>query len=324
LKKQIRDPETAARASLQLEAIGTDGIPPLLEAVGSTDPEVRLYAAIALAYLDRNEAVRPLAELARRYPAFRVYALTALSAMQDYGAAEQLRGMLSSDSAETRYGAFRALTAMEIKDAATVDEDISRDFHYHVLDVAGPAMIHVTTSRQAEIVLFGNDQEFLTPLAVSAGNRIMVNSTGPTEVSVSRFAIGEADQKRLVSTRLDDVIRAIVELGGRYPDVVQALQEAKSLGALIGRFEVDALPEAGRVYQRTAAAGPEGVAPVGAVETTPDQPTPNLFDKNQKQSPQDVGDAAEKNTDGDAKPEKNALKKAKRRGLLSKIKRPGG
>ena len=52
-----------------------------------------------------------------------------------------------------------------------------------------------------------------------------------------------------VDTR-DDVIRAIVELGGTYPDVVQALEEAKKLGALASRLEVDALPEAGRSYDR--------------------------------------------------------------------------
>ncbi len=61
----------------------------------------------------------------------------------------------------------------------------------------------------------------------------------------------EADQKRVVSTRVDDVIRAIVELGGTYPDVVQALQEAKAAGCLEGRFEIDALPEAGRTYEAT-------------------------------------------------------------------------
>ena len=61
----------------------------------------------------------------------------------------------------------------------------------------------------------------------------------------------EADQKRVVSSRVDDVIRAIVELGGTYPDVVQAIQEAKAAGCLEGRFEIDALPEAGRSYEAT-------------------------------------------------------------------------
>ena len=43
-------------------------------------------------------------------------------------------------------------------------------------------------------------------------------------------------------------MRAIVEVGGEYPDVVQALQQAKRDGALVGRLSVDSLPRAGRVY----------------------------------------------------------------------------
>ena len=49
------------------------------------------------------------------------------------------------------------------------------------------------------------------------------------------------------------MIRAIVDLGGTYPDVVQALQQAKHDGALASRFLVDALPESGRQYDREAA-----------------------------------------------------------------------
>ena len=49
---------------------------------------------------------------------------------------------------------------------------------------------------------------------------------------------------------MDDLIHAIVELGGTYPDVVQALQQAKSKGALTGRFAIDAVPAGGRRYDR--------------------------------------------------------------------------
>ena len=55
----------------------------------------------------------------------------------------------------------------------------------------------------------------------------------------------------------DDVVRAIVELGGTYPDVVQALQEAKAAACLQGRFEVDAVPESGRSYEAAAEASDE-------------------------------------------------------------------
>ena len=86
LQSQLLDPATSADAALQLEALGPDGVDTLLKAVKSKDSEVRFYAAEALAYLDRREAAEPLGQIARDQPAFRVFALTALSAMQDFAA----------------------------------------------------------------------------------------------------------------------------------------------------------------------------------------------------------------------------------------------
>ena len=145
-------------------------------------------------------------------------------------------------------------------------------------------MIHVTRSRLPEIVVFGPGQQLLTPLALNAGNEIMVTSSGGNEITVSKFSVQDGDQKRTVSTRVDDVIRAIVELGGTYPDVVQALQEAKRTGALASRFEVDALPEAGRTYDRVAEDeqsqaehGGEKAKGEEKVKATPARAAPELF-----------------------------------------------
>ncbi len=251
LKDRLLDPSTAAGAALELEAVGNDAADTLLEGIRAENSEVRFYVAEALAYLDRHEAAEPLAEAARNEPAFRVFALTALSVMDDYAAYEQLCELLAVPSAETRYGAFRALSVMNPGDALVSGEFLGEQFSYHVLGTEGPAMIHVTRNRRPEIVLFGPDQRLLTPLAINAGNQIMVTSSGGDEIAVSRYAVGEPDQKRAVSTSVDEVIRAIVELGGTYPDMVQALQEAKAAGALESRFEVEALPNAGRSYRRS-------------------------------------------------------------------------
>jgi hypothetical protein len=147
-------------------------------------------------------------------------------------------------------------------------------------------MIHVTRNRLAEIVQFGAGQQFQTPLAINAGNQIMITNSGGDEISVSKFSVADGDQKRMVSKGVDEVIRAIVELGGTYPDVVQALTEAKNTGALTSRLEVDALPEAGRSYDRVAQdeknEGTEKQAENdGKVlpTSTPTSPSPDLFYK---------------------------------------------
>lgn len=253
LDHQLADPLTAANAAIRLEAIGTDQAAEILiRAVPSNDPEVRFYAAEALAYLDKTEAVSTLLEVARDEPAFRVNALAALSAMNDAMAYDALSELLAGTSAETRYGAFRALWAMNEHDPLVRGERLGDQFTYHVLDVSGPEMVHVTNSYRPEVVIFGKNQQLQLPLVLDAGPNILINGQSGGKITVSRFKTGSEAEQRVVSTSVDDVIRAIVDLGGTYPDVVQALQQAKHDGALRGRFRVDALPEPGRQYDRTA------------------------------------------------------------------------
>jgi hypothetical protein len=254
LEDQLHDPVTAETAALRLEAVGSaDAIEILKRGAAAEDPEVRFYAAEALAYLDVTEAVAPLGKAAVDEPAFRTAALAALAAMDDGAAAEALGDMLAVKSAETRYGAFRALSIMAPDDARVRGENLGGKFTYHTLNVMGDPMIHVTSSHHPEIVLFGTDHEFRLPLVLDAGPRILVNGMSGSQITVSRFSPDEPTQQRVVSTRVDEVIRAVVDLGGHYPDVVQMLQQAKNAGALPSRFRVNALPEGGRSIDREEA-----------------------------------------------------------------------
>jgi hypothetical protein len=256
LEDDLLQPTKAARAAIQLEALGTrEADIVLLKGLKAADRQVQFYAAEALAYRGYREAAEPLGRVAREESAFRMLALTALAVLDDPISAEQLHNLLGVPSVETRYGAFRALWMMNPDDPYIKGEQLGGQFSYHVLDTPGNPMVHLTRNRRAEVVLFGNQQEFSSPLAVNAGNQIMVTSTGPNEISVSKFSTTDTDQKRIVSARVDEVIRAIVNLGGTYPDVVQALQEAKAAGALHSRFEVETLPEGGRPYQPVALEG---------------------------------------------------------------------
>jgi hypothetical protein len=200
--------------------------------------------------LDESCSVEPLKEAAKDEPGFRPYALAALSALNDIRAAEALRELFDVPSAETRYGAFRALWASSQRDAQMRGEHLGGKFWMHEVPSAGAPMVHVTHSFRPEIVLFGEGQEFTTPLAIEAGNSIIVKSLDSGEISVARFSSKEPDQRRTVKNSVAEVIRAIAAVGGDYPDAVQALQEARAEGALPSRFEVDAIPEWGRTYDR--------------------------------------------------------------------------
>lgn len=279
LEQQLLDPPSAARAALQLEALGHEAAPVLLRGIRSPDAEVRFYAAEALAYLDHHEshqAAAPLAQAARDEPAFRVYALTALAAMNEGDAYQELLALLSDRNVEVRYGAFRSLWAMNPNDPLVQGEHLGGKFHFVVLRTAGPPMIHVTNSFRPEIVLFGGSPTFQLPLLLDAGNQITVRGELGGPVVVSRFALHEPYQKREVTPRVDDVIRAVVDLGGTYPDVVHLLQQARQRGLLSNgcRLEVDALPQPGRRYLRSTSGSAPGS---DATPAPPAEPAPALF-----------------------------------------------
>ncbi len=252
LKEELKDPAKAQRAAFQLEAIGKPGIEPLRGVLNHPNSEVRFHAATSLAYLGDGSPSKVLADIARNEPHFRVYALNALSVLQnDIEAEMALQELLHVPSAETRYGAFRALWTRNPHDRTIRGENLGNQFSYHVVNGNGPPLVHYTRSKRPEIVLFGTDIFLKQPFALDAGPNIVINGQQPGSVVVNKFALSGVDAKRTVVNRLDDVIRAVVDLGGTYPDVVQMLSQANIAQVISCRMEVDCLPQPNRIYRRS-------------------------------------------------------------------------
>ena len=251
LERMLQEPTTAASAALQLEAIGHDAVPVLKTALVSSEVEPRFYAAEALAYLDEADAAEVLGKIAQEEPAFRWHALTALSVMDHIVAYDALHKLLNSDSAETRYGAFRALRARNHQDPVVRGKRMD-DFAYHVISTTGPPMVHLSWSKGPELVLFGHDQRIRPPAALFAGKEILVRRLPDGQIKVSRFAVGLEDQHEICSDRLDDVVQAVVKIGGGYGEVMQLLLAAEQQETLNSRLVIDALPQRGRRFHRSS------------------------------------------------------------------------
>ncbi|MDH3717362.1 MAG: flagellar basal body P-ring protein FlgI [Planctomycetota bacterium] len=252
LERQLLDPLTSASAAIRLEAIGRDAIDVLNKGLAANDSEVRFYAAEALAYLDVESAAEPLRIAAENESAWRAHALAALSAMDQPAAQQELVKLLSGDSAETRYGAFRALWAMDPNDPVVRGELLGGRFHLHVIRGNGTPIVHVARTSRPEIVLFGSRLKLRQPLILDAGRYIRINAQEDGPVTVSSFAPGQEDKQQKVSSNVEDVLRAIVEVGGTYPDVVQVLLQAKTSRSLECRLAIDAIPGRPRGYQPAA------------------------------------------------------------------------
>lgn len=251
LERNLNNPPSSEKAALALEAMGNDAIPVLKEGLQNPSIEVRFHAATSLAYLGDAAGIDSLAEAAREESAFRVFALAALASLEDAASHVALRDLMSVASAETRYGAFRALSVLDENDPFIRGQELNKHFKLHVLRTTGDPMVHMTTVKKPEIVLFGADQEIQPPLALRAGSHILITAApGSRTVTVSRYGAGLADRKETVSTRIADVIRAIADMDASYPDVAQFLVQANNQGNLPGRFEINAVPKAGRVFVR--------------------------------------------------------------------------
>ena len=242
LARQLADPVTAPAAALRLEAIGKEAVPTLREALAAKDAEVRFAAAEALAYLGESVAAEHLADAATALRSARPAALAALAVLDDANGIDALHRLLASASAETRYGAFRALWRIDSSAPLIRGERLGDACSLHVLDVDGPPLVHATRSHHPEIVLFGTAHPLADGLRAEAGSSIVVVVEGTTAV-ISRFLPGEADQREEVTARVDAVVRAIIGLGGTYPDAVQFLQQATASRCLDSRLAFDALPD---------------------------------------------------------------------------------
>ncbi|MFM8414362.1 MAG: flagellar basal body P-ring protein FlgI [Planctomycetota bacterium] len=243
LARQLADPVTAPAAAVRLEAIGKDGIPTLKQALESDDAEIRFAAAEALAYLGESVAARHLAEAARTLRSARPAALAALSVIDDANGIDALEGLLTSRSAETRYGAFRALQRLDPGMPLVRGEQLGDACRLHLVDVAGPPMIHSTRRDRPELVFFGTEHPVGRGLRAEAGRSIVVVVDGPT-AEVSRFLPGQSDQHAEVPADAAAIVRAIIDLGGGYPDAVQFLQQAAAGRFLSSRLAFDAVPDA--------------------------------------------------------------------------------
>lgn len=240
LKTKLHNPGTSEFASLQLEAIGPNNalcVEALRSGLESPTDAVRYHSAMAMAYLniapDRSRTALILAHLARENALLRPSCLAVLgTTLKSSPEADQaLRELLSVNSNETRYGAFRALWTRNPADYMIQGTDMNGKFSYHCLNCDGPPMIHVTLSKRPEVVLFAKDKLVLRGnFELDAGPRIAVRSQG-SDVIVKRYTNG-VDEQRIVTTRLDDVIRAVSDVGGSYAELIEFLVAAKKSDVL--------------------------------------------------------------------------------------------
>lgn len=251
LGKKMSEPTTAGDAAMQLEALGDPAVPTLLEALKNPDAEIRFYAAEALAYLDRSEAIVPLEQAAADQPAFRHSSLIALEGMDGRASLDALQRLTNQTSIETRYGALRSIRRRP--DGQVVMRPVKMggvDF-YHIAS-EGPNFIAVSVANRPEIACFGEDAPIrIKDFLMGPGGLIVrPEQDDPSKIRVSRFRPGHDDKRASVPATISGLISGVALTGGDYGTCVSLLRTAKSNQFITCGLAIDPLPKAMQTYHR--------------------------------------------------------------------------
>jgi hypothetical protein len=279
LLDDLLDPTRTVTAALRLEALGPHSIPALKKGLDSKHPLVRFCAAEALAYLGSPSGSEELARAVTEQPLLRAFGLTAMASLDEAVCQVKLGELvaLGADD-ETRYGAFRALLTLDENNRAMRGELLNDSYWLHRAAPTTAPLVHVSTVKRAEVVLFGEEPFLKAPFWFMAGEFAITATDGDTHCTVSRFPLRGTPVRRQCSLRLEDVLRTMADLGGAFPDTVALLQQADRCECLSCRVSYNAMPQASTVYELVQAGQETG----SSAELVPgDQDlglTPTLYD----------------------------------------------
>ena len=232
LDKILFDPKQCIRASLRLEALGEKSAPILRKALASDNSLVRFCAAESLMYLGSTAGVEEIAKLVVDHPEFRAYGLLALAGLDEAICRNKLGELMLLNDPQLRSGAFRALRLLDENDPRLNDEPLANQFFLHRVAPESEPLVLFSMHKRAEIVLFGPEIRVRVPVKILAGGEFTITAEADdTRITVSRLNV-KGTQRKQTTPVLEDVIRAMADLGAGYAetiDLLKALDEQHAL-----------------------------------------------------------------------------------------------
>jgi hypothetical protein len=272
LEQELLDPETAIGAAAKLEAFGAESTRALQTGLQSQSPWVRFAAAEALAYLGSTSGAADLAKLAEEHPALRSHCLTALASIDDGVSTDRLVELMKHPDTGLRYGAFVALRSANDRHPELHGTHVKKAFWLHEVAPTSQAVVHLTSSQRAEVVLFGTGGTLVPPFTIPVGNDFVISAkAGDEKATVTYLATGQDGAKEVtaqVPATLRGVLTAVGEFGGGYAEVVEVIRKADAAKVLAATVAVDATPRGIPITQLARLAQSDSNLEVANVEVT--------------------------------------------------------
>jgi hypothetical protein len=243
-KKMLADPRFTMAAAMRLEALGRESIPILKTGLNNAHPFVRFASAEALAYLGSTAGIDALTQCAKDHAILVKPATIALASLGEVICKDRLCELLATDDPALRCAAFHALALLDETEPRLGGQYINDTFWLHRVPQSPSRMVYFSTSKRAQVVLFGKNISLAQDVRMIVGDFTIVRDK--THIVVKRITAhdqptaprqefltsrqADAGQTntytRACSNRLDDVLAALSDLGASYPDIVEFLRKA--------------------------------------------------------------------------------------------------
>lgn len=267
LELELLQPESAILAALKLEALGSDSEEALRVGLEhSESPWVRFAAAQSLCYLGKADpkAAQVLGQIAEKHPAMRTHALTALASQDDAPCLDQLVELMKKGDASLRYGAFAALRAADENHDAVRGRRMGSSYWLHAVAADSSPLIHLTTERRNEIVLFGNVWPIKGAFSIPLGPDFVVRrEEGEDSVFISRFVTKNGEPATVEAKYRADlsvILKGLAEMGGTYAEAVEFVRRVNAADGFACSVAVDSVPRGFDVQELARMAGRDPLA----------------------------------------------------------------
>jgi flagellar basal body P-ring protein FlgI len=223
-EKMLRDPRFTVAAAMRLEALGRESIDILKKGLESDHPFVRFASAEALAYLGSTAGVEALTRAATHHPILVKHSTIALASLGETICKDKLGELFASEEPALRCAAFHALSQLDETDPRLGGQLLNNTFWLHRVPQAPSKTIYFSTSKRAQVVLFGRNIVLAPDVRMIVGDFTVVQEKN--QILVKRITIqNEQPQPRICSNRVDEVLIALTDLGATYPDIVEFLRK---------------------------------------------------------------------------------------------------
>jgi hypothetical protein len=227
-----------------------------LEDKDSHSPWVRFAAAQSLCYLGKADptAAVVLAECAEKHPALRTHALLALASQDDAHCLDQLAELMKrKGDPSLRYGAFHALRLANDKHEHVRGREMGRSYWLHQVAADSEPLVHLTTDRRNEIVLFGSVWPISGECAFTLGTEFTVTrKEGEESVVITRITTKDGEATPVSGKYRADlavVLKGLAEMGGGYAEAIEFVRRVNAAEGFACKVTVDANPAGLSVQQ---------------------------------------------------------------------------